>query len=252
MTSLAITIREQAAADQKATTARPYAAQWQRWETWAATHGAKSAELSRLDEYLEEMKRGGASMSAIKQARAGVLAVYRDRMESIRERPAGITKDGLELIQKTAHRPRSALLGKGESPAHARVRAQVDVALVAVMRDAMLRPAETATITWGNVGRDPDGSGTVYIQRVRDPAGQDLYLGPPTMQALNAISPLRPAPRDFVFNLSPYQITRRIRAAAQAAGLPGYFSGDSPRLGMAQDLVAARGPVALYYSAIAA
>ena len=269
MIPLVITIREQEpTADQPATTTKLYAAQWaattrlyaahwQRWETWTAANGLDSAELSRLEEYLADMGRGGASMSAIKQARAGVLTFYRDRVDSIRKRPAGITKDGLEAIRETAHRPRSTLLGKRETPDHARVRAQVDVALVAVMRDAMLRPAETATITWGDVERDPAGSGTVYIHRPRDPVGQDFYLGPPTMQALNAMSPLRPDPRDFVFELSPQQVTRRIRAMAQEAGLPGHYSGDSPRLGMAQDLAAARGAaargaVALYYSASAA
>ena len=264
MIPLVITIREQRPtagesatttklyAAQWATTTRLYAAQWQRWETWAVDNGVDSAELSYLEEYLTDMGRGGASMSAIKQARAGILAVYQDRMESIRERPAGITRDGLEAIRDTAQRPRSTLLGKRETRAHARVRARVDVALVAVMRDAMLRPAETATITWGDVERDPDGSGTVYIHRPRDPVGQNFYLGPPTMQALNAMSPFRPDPRDFVFELSPKQITRRIQAAARAAGLPGNYSGDSPRLGMAQDLATARGPVALYYSALAA
>ena len=253
MTSLVITIRDQAAtADQKDTTTRIYAAQWQKWEFWTAANGADSADLSRLEGYLEEMRERGASMSAIKQARAGVLAFYQERMDFIRKRPAGITQDGLEAIRATAPRPRSAILGKRETPDHAQVRAQVDVALVAVMRDAMLRPSEAATITWGNISRDYDGSGAVYVQRARDPVGQDLYLGAPTMRALNMISPLRPDPRDLVFDLSTHHITRRIRAAAMAAGLRGYFTGDSPRLGMSQDLAAARGPVALYYTAIAA
>ena len=252
MTSLAITITEPATVDQKATTSRLYAAQWRKWEQWAAAKGVDSANISRVEEYLAEMRSGGASMSAIKQARAGVLAVYRDRMESIRERSTGLTKDGLERIQATAHRPRTAMLGKRESPSHARVRAKLDVALVAVMRDAMLRPLEASTITWGDLERDPDGSGAIYLQRPGDPAGQVRYLGPPTMRALNAMSPIRPDRQDFVFELSPQQITRRIRAAAMAAGLRGNFSGDSPRLGMAQDLAAAKGPVALYYSAIAA
>ena len=240
------------APDPGATTMRLYAAQWRKWETWAAENGVDPGAISHLEEYLADMRNGGASMSAIKQARAGVLTFYRDRVDSIRERPGGITKDGLEAIRETAARPRSTLLGKRESHEHARVRARLDVALVAVMRDAMLRPSEAAFITWGNIGRDPDGSGAVYLKRARDAAGQDLYLGPPTMRALDSICPLHPDPRDFVFQLSPYQITRRIRAAAQAAGLPGHYSGDSPRLGMAQDLAAARGAVALYYSALAA
>ena len=49
----------------------------------------------------------------------------------------------------------------------------------------------------------------------------------------------RPDPRDLVFDLSPRQICRRIQDAAQTAGLKSYYSGHSPRVGMAMDLAAA-------------
>ncbi len=67
--------------------------------------------------------------------------------------------------------------------------------------------------------------------------GAALYLAPATMQALNAIRQDAPdgAP---VFGLSASQIARRIKAAAEAAGLTGRFSGHSCRVGMAQDLAA--------------
>ena len=252
MTSATVTymVNATAAAEDRATTTmRLYEAQWQKWEVWAVGRGIDPAEVDRLDDFLADLKRGGASMSAIKQARAGVMAFYRARIASIRQRPTGITRDGLEAIRKTVFRPRSTILGKRESPEHARERGRFDVALIAVMRDAMLRPLDVSSITWANVEREPDGSGTIYLQRVRDDALVTFYLGPPTMQALAAIRPPIPDPRDCVFPLCPPQITRRIRAAALAAGLQGHFTGDSPRLGMAQDLAAARGPVALYYGA---
>ena len=93
---------------------------------------------------------------------------------------------------------------------------------------------------------ESDGSGTLLAQR--GPALEEVYLGPPTMQALAEMRPGSPAPRDYVFRLSPVQIRRRIQAAARAARLDGFFSGDSPRLGMAQDLDELRGAVALYYA----
>ncbi len=254
MTSATVTymVNATAAAEDRATTTmRLYEAQWQKWEIWAVGRGIDPAEMSRLEDFLADLQRGGASMSAIRQARAGVMAFYRARIESIRQRPSGITQEGLEAIRRTAHRPRSTLLGKRESPEHARERGRLDVALIAVMRDSMLRPSEVSSITWANVEREPDGSGTIYLERVRDAALVTLYLGPPTMQALTAIYPPFPDLRDCVFPLCPRQIIRRIRAAAQAAGLQGHFTGESPRLGMAQDLLAARGPVALYYGASA-
>ena len=261
MTSLPLTANAGATAapEWSARTARLYEAQWRKWEFWAAANGRDPAEISWLEEYLEALREKGASMSSIKQARAGVMAYYRERMDSFREqidslrqRPDGITKDGLEAIRATAHKPRPSGMGKQETPTSARARGRVDVALVAVMRDGMLRPSEALTITWADVRPERDGSGNVYIRRTRDPEGQELYLGPPTMQALDAIRPLHPDLRDFLFPFSPYQITRRIRAAAHAAHLQGHFSGDSPRLGMMQDLTAARGPVALFYGALAA
>ena len=46
-------------------------------------------------------------------------------------------------------------------------------------------------------------------------------------------------PSTPVFGLSASQICRRVNAAAKAAGLGDGFTGQSGRVGMAQDLVAA-------------
>ena len=46
-------------------------------------------------------------------------------------------------------------------------------------------------------------------------------------------------PSASVFGLSARQISRRIKAATKTAGLGEGFSGNSPRVGMAQDLSAA-------------
>ena len=44
---------------------------------------------------------------------------------------------------------------------------------------------------------------------------------------------------DRIFGLRPNQLSRRIKQAAQAAGLGDGFSGHSPRVGMARDLARA-------------
>ena len=53
---------------------------------------------------------------------------------------------------------------------------------------------------------------------------------------------IRPAdarPEEFVFDISPSTVTRRFKKAAEAAGIdPANITSHSPRVGMAQDLVA--------------
>ena len=66
-----------------------------------------------------------------------------------------------------------------------------------------------------------------------------LYLGTDTVSALLRIRPSKPDPWSRVFCLSDRQISRRIAAAAKAAGVLGDFAGHSPGVGMAIDLAAA-------------
>ena len=118
----------------------------------------------------------------------------------------------------------------------------VDIALVAVMRDALLRRPEAADLLWDDVERAPDGSGRLIVRRSKtDQAaeGRMLYLSPRAMADLDAIRPSEPAQGNMsVFGLSGSQIGRRIARSCDAAGFPGAYSGHGPRVGMAQDLAA--------------
>ena len=58
------------------------------------------------------------------------------------------------------------------------------------------------------------------------------------MRVLDLIRPIDCDNRNLVFELSPHQINRRIRDACRCAGLGDGFSAHSPRVGMAQDLMA--------------
>ena len=120
-------------------------------------------------------------------------------------------------------------------------RGKLDVAVISLMRDAMLRVSEAAAVTWGDIEAEPDGTGRLLIQHSRtDPEGEGAiaYVSVPTMAALAAIGNGGLA-GDSVFGLRPNQISKRIKKAVQAAGLGDGFSGHSPRVGMAQDLVRA-------------
>ena len=124
------------------------------------------------------------------------------------------------------------------------MRAAVDVALMEVMRDGLLRGSEASALRWGELEFHADGSVRLHVARSKTDQmaeGAVLYLGPTAVDALLAIRPQEAVmdPGASVFGLSARQISRRIKAATKMAGLGGGFSAHSPRVGMAQDLSAA-------------
>ena len=240
-------------------TRRVYRGMWSRWTSWAADRGVSCMPASpqHIAAFLTDMADAGASISSVKAARSAIATAHREtgemaptankevsrvltRSGAPPKQAPGITRDRLASIAAVADFPRLLPGGSRESQARARARARVDVALITVMRDGMLRRSEAAAITWENVGWAPDGSGRLRVLRSGAGKGWDvLYLGPAAAAALAAVRPQGAAPQDLVFQLSEVQIHRRIRDAARAAGLDGAFSGDSPRAGMAMDLAAA-------------
>ena len=153
-------------------------------------------------------------------------------------RTSGLTAEVMAQIRRWACRPRR--LGRGsrlEFEADATSRGLVDIAIASVMRDAMLRPSEAAALRWGDVESLPDRAGQIHIHR--DSADQEiLFIGPDAVRDLQAIRPAGVVPKEHVFGLVAETISRRLKAAAAAAGLAEDFSGISPRVGMAQDLSA--------------
>ena len=121
-----------------------------------------------------------------------------------------------------------------ESPATAKARADLEIALIRTMHDTLARVSEAAAFTWKQIERRPDGSATIAFRRPKTDADTIAYLAPATVAALDAT---RRGAADTapLFGLSPGQIKRRIQAAAKAAGLEGVLS-HGCRIGMAQDL----------------
>ena len=153
-----------------------------------------------------------------------------------------LTSDVAAAIRATATRPRPFQTGRMESESIAERRGLVDIALVAVMRDALLRRPEAADLVWEDVERPSDGRGRLIVRRSKigqAAEGRMLYLSPRTMADLEAIRPVVPAHGHVsVFALSASQVGRRIARSCEAAGFPGAYSGHSPRVGTAQDLAA--------------
>ena len=163
------------------------------------------------------------------------------------KRAKPLTAEDLEKIRATACNQRTTERGV-ERFTNARRRGLVDIALISVMRDALLRRSEAAAVLWKHIATEPDGSGRLTIpwsKTDQQAEGVVLYLGPPTMKALDRIRPRQPLMpqgdegEKEVFDLKAATISERIAAAARAAGLGEGYSGHSCRVGMAVDLAEA-------------
>ena len=243
-------------------TRKNYDSQWRRFSGWANERGIPTlpADPLQVAAYLaERMEKHGHKPATLQTAAAAIGFVHRggglpDPCESaevrntlrsarkkagMEQRQAeGLTDEALDAIVATACVPRRWRGGRTESSEAAERRGALDIAIVRVMRDALLRVSEAAELLWGDIEEEEDGTGRLLIRRSKtDPEGEGAvaFLSVPTMDSLKAIR--ADAPDDGrVFGLSAGCISRRIRQAACAAGLGEGFSGHSPRVGMARDL----------------
>ena len=131
-------------------------------------------------DYLLDRAEAGASIATVRMARAAIGALHRDAghpdptdNDGVRRvlaglsrtiaRPqrqaAALTREVQDAIKATAHFPRMLPSGQTEDPEIARAKALLGIAIVAVMRDGLLRRSEAAILTWGDVELLPDGSG---------------------------------------------------------------------------------------------
>ena len=271
--------RIQAALDgsTSANTRRAYAQAWRRFEVWIkqrgpghplpATPELVAAFLAELAEEATALTPRGKAVATLRLTKSALAAVHRSTghqdptdNEGVRKVMAGIarangrpqrqakplTETALAAVKATAKLPRKhqGRARRGESARDAERRGRVDVALLSVLRDGLLRRSEAAELRWGDLELQEDGSARLHVRRSKtDPEAEGvvLYIGQAATQALQAIMPEDTAvvdPAAPVFGLSASQIGRRIDAAAKAAGLGEGFTGHSGRVGMAQDLAA--------------
>ncbi len=227
-----------------------YAYRIKHWTHWAEELGypVLPARPEHLIEYMQMKDDSGIVAATIAADVQAISRLHRERgeddplNEEIRNLLSNmmkgyapsrivetITAQRLESIRATACLPRGS-----EKPEKARLRGQVDIALIATMRDGMLRSAHAREMRYGDITESEDGSG---VLRIHDNRWQDAYLSAATMAALSAIRQGRENDAK-VFDMPRESIYVRIRKAARYAGLgsTGYNS-DSPRLGMAEDLI---------------
>ena len=179
------------------------------------------ASLSRIRLLAAALEKAGAYAGIAKcvppsvRMAIGALAAKRGRSGAEPKQATGVRADALLSVAMAAQRPRPR--GRGvESDALAERRAALDVAIVLVMRDGLLRVSECAALRWTDISVNSDKSATAVVRRSKTKSTTTAYFAPATVAALLAAKVGDDEPR--VTPLSPRQIARRFKAACEAAG----------------------------------
>lgn len=258
------------AACHSANTRKTYDIGHRSWARWAANQGVSisPADPAHLQMWLVALAEQYKKPSTWRTYLAGVAHHHREYDglnpaddRQVRQLLRGLTRkssaDGyaakqaaplrwsqIQRIADTAHKPRyNQPGGRAESPPQARQRANADIAMVTVAHDAALRGSELLSLTWADI-EPSQGSecGLVKIRRSKsDQTGQGFVvpISEIASQALARLKPDNTNPNHRIFNFSTNTLSRRLRAAAQNAGIDlEHISSHSPRVGMAQDLAA--------------
>ena len=242
-----------------------YQGQWRRFERWAREKGLLSIPASPevVSAYLAGlMQNEGRKPATLKAAASAIGYVHRAigledpcastqvrgvlsgavrKMGKTQKQAEALTAEALAKIHSVVYEPRTARGGRTESREEARRRGSLDMALMSLMRDGLLRVSEAEALIWRDLESVSDGTGRLHVQRSKsdqDGEGAVMYISAPTMVFMEAIR-CNAAPGDSIFGLRRKQMTNRIKRAAELAGLGDRFSGHSPRVGMARDLARA-------------
>ena len=205
----------------------------------AAIRGA--LEFERLEEQVEWEKV------------ASDLRKYRRKDRTVPRGVDGITRELLEMIEASALRPM-----QGEWPDRTKRRAAFDIALISLMRDCLLRRAEAAAVTWGDIKVEWKPGHVYGVLTIpfgktdQDGKGEVGYISISTLARLQQMAVACgkdiTKKNERVFGngskgMTPTHMARRIKKACAHAGLMGNFSGHSPRVGMAIDLATYNTPL---------
>ena len=181
-------------------TSASYTHEWNRFVAWSEPSGGRSlpATPEEVAAYQEYRAQAGARASTIKVAPATIAHNHKEA--------------GFVPLR----------------PGVARV--VLDAAMNDLMRYARLQVSEATVLPWGDLEMVPGGSGRV---RVGDTGHR--VVSTDTMRLLSSV---RKGPGDDepLLGMRPNQIAIRIGTAARQAGLGEGYSGESPRLGMIQDM----------------
>ena len=236
-----------------------YDYQWKLFGHWCLNNTRRilPAKPADVADYLYERTRNRSRPSTVRVAAAAIARAHVDEgfenpcqdplvqstlaIISRNEKPSRPRVHPLDLdcfyaIRMSAHRPRPGRGGKMEDEWTATARGDIDVAMIGLMRDAMLRVREATELRWRDLEELRDDTGRIRVQRLYQ-SGETEYrmVSAETMKLLLWVK-RGSENHERIINLSPNQIGLRIAAAARQAGLGSGYSGESPRVGMLSDL----------------
>ena len=151
-----------------------------------------------------------------------------------------LTREHFSSIRATACLPRRRGRGR-EHVTTARIRGERDIAIIGLTRSGSLRACETARARWERLSSNADGTGYLeipYSKANRAGRSEIVHINDQAMVDLERIRPPG-VTTGSIFGLSTASISRRIGAAAEAAGFGKGFSGHSCRVGKTVDLARA-------------
>ena len=253
-------VRDKLKSAKSENTKRTYRSQWALWIDWCNAKGCEQlpADPVMVSEYLvyrsETSKAATVQMalsvinSASKAAGhvpPGVDPLVSECMKGINvELQSGNQKQAKPLDSEAVAAIRGHLNGKVESS----LRCAETMAIVSVASDSGLRRSEMAALTWKDIEIQADGSGRILVTKSKTDQigeGASIAITAQAVSDLDRMADLRGSrnPDDSVFGIEHRQISRRIAAAAKAAGLGEGFSGHSGRVGLAIKMTRNQAPV---------
>ena len=181
-----------------ANTRAAYTSAWRSFQAWAQARAALPlpASPALVAGYLSHLaQERRLAVATVRLHRAALAAVHRAHghpdptdNEGVRRVLQGIsrahgrpqrqarplTSEALAAVRATAKGRRPLGDGKRrESAQRASWRARVDVALLSVLRDGLLRRSEAAALAWGDVELRDDGSALLQVRRSKtDPTAK--------------------------------------------------------------------------------
>ena len=235
-----------------------------RFQAWAESEGLEWMPASPLSIVLygEHLDREGKAFSTIRAYISSVgsahidnglrspssdprvkefLAGKRRQHAGRRQRQAAALSEAeLQAVYVSLGRRRVGRGGKVEREDFAARRAALDYALLVTMVQAALRRSEASELEWGDVQKQPDGTGRVEIRKSKGDQrgyGATVAVKEDCIRALEALRLDECANNGRVFALSPSQISRRLKAMCAEAGIDAErVSGHTPRVTLARGM----------------
>ena len=208
-------------------------------------------EASMVTRYMMHLESRELSLASIRVHVSTISVVHRDlglpnptrdplvkdMMSTLTRRHAGnyprkarpLTEREIKRILGRLRRPRTR--EERQEPKLVPFRAALDKALLLTMIQAGLKWSEVAELRWRDITEQPDGTGRIRLPTKWDhPKEVNIAVTSKCVLALVMIKPDNFDDEDYVFDLSKYQVSRRLKRMCEEAGInPSEISGNTPR-----------------------